>query len=54
MEDAVVPNDENNDEDRLDSYIEPPPQNNFLEIEGVDRMGNETEEREIEGVDSET
>ena len=32
----------------------PPPQNNILEIEGVDRMGNETEEREIEGVDSET
>ena len=29
-----------------------PPQNNILEIEGVDRMGNETEEREIEGVDS--
>ena len=27
---------------------------NILEIEGVDRMGNETNEREIEGVDSET
>ena len=31
-----------------------PPPNNILEIEGVDRMGNETEEREPEGVDSET
>ena len=31
-----------------------PPQNNILEIEGVDRMGNETEEREIERVESET
>ena len=31
-----------------------PPPNNILEIEGVDRMGNETEEREIEGVDYET
>ena len=31
-----------------------PPPNNILEIEGVDRMGNETEEREIEGVGSET
>ena len=26
----------------------------MMEIEVVDRMGNETEEREIEGVDSET
>ena len=25
-----------------------------METEGVERMGNETEEREIEGVDSET
>ena len=31
-----------------------PPPNNILEIERVDRMGNETEEREIEAVDSET
>ena len=31
-----------------------PPLNNILKVEGVDRMGNETEEREIEGVDSET
>ena len=30
------------------------PPNNILVIEGVDRIGNETEEREIEGVDSET
>ena len=53
VEDAVVPNDENNYEDSLASDIDPPP-NNILEIEGVERMGNETEEREIEGVDSET
>ena len=44
MEDAVVPNDENNDEGSLVSDIDPPP-NNILRIEGVDRMGNETEER---------
>ena len=31
-----------------------PPQNNILETEGVERMGNETEESKIEGVDSET
>ena len=31
-----------------------PPPNNILEIEGVGRMGNETEESKIEGVDSET
>ena len=31
-----------------------PPINDILETEGVDIMGNETEEREIEGVDSET
>ena len=37
-----MPNDENNDEDSLASEIEPPP-NNMIEIEGVDRMGNETE-----------
>ena len=53
VEDAVVPNDEKNDEDSLASDIDPPP-NNILEIEGVDRMGNETEEREIEVVDYET
>ena len=53
VEDAFVPNYENNDDDSLSSYIEPP-QNNILEIEGVDRMGNETEEREIEGMYSET
>ena len=53
VEDAVVPNDENNDEDSLAPDIEPP-QKNILEIEGVDRMGNETEEMKIEGVDSET
>ena len=46
MEDTVVPHDENNDEIRLASDIDLP-QNNILEIEGVDRMGNETEEREI-------
>ena len=53
MEDAVVSNDENNDDDSLASDIDPPPKN-IPEIEGVARMGNETEEREIEGVDSET
>ena len=42
--DSVVPNDENKDEDSLASYIDPP-QNNILEIEGVDRIRNETEER---------
>ena len=31
-----------------------PPSKHILEIEGVDRMGNETEEREIEVVESET
>ena len=31
----------------------PPPTKN-LEVEGVARMGNETKEREIEGVNSET
>ena len=50
MEDAVVPNDENNNDDILDSDIYPP--NNILETEGVDRTGNETEEKKIEGVDS--
>ena len=44
VEDAVVPNYENNDEGSLASDINPPP-NNILEIEGVDIMGNETEER---------
>ena len=40
-------------EDSLASGIDPPP-NNIMGIEGVDRMVNETEEREIEGVGSET
>ena len=53
MEDSVVPNDENNDDGSLYSDIDPP-QNNILETEGVGRMGNEAEESEIEGVDSET
>ena len=44
VEDAVVPNDENNDEDSLAPDIDPVP-NNILETEGVDRMGNENEER---------
>ena len=44
VEDAVVPNDENSNEDSLVSDIDLPP-NNILEIEGVDRIGNETEER---------
>ena len=48
-----MPNDENNDEDSLASDIDSP-LNNILEIEVVERMENETEEREIEGVDSET
>ena len=52
MEDAVVTDDEKNDEYSLASDIEPP--KNILEIEGGDRMGNGIEEREIEGVDSET
>ena len=30
------------------------PPHNIMETEGVDRMGNETEERKIEGVDYET
>ena len=34
--------------------LNPLPPNNTTEIEGVDRMGNETEERKIEGVDSNT
>ena len=53
VEYAVVPNAENNDEDSLASYINPPP-NNILVIQGVDRMVNETEERKLEGVYSET
>ena len=44
VEDAFVPNDEKNNDDSLASDIDPPP-NNILEIEGVDRMGNETEEK---------
>ena len=48
-----MPNDEKDDEDSLASDIDPHT-NNIMEIEGVDRMGNETEEREIEGVESET
>ena len=44
VEDSVVPNDENNDDDSLNSDIYTP-RNNILETEGVDRMGNETEER---------
>ena len=47
-----MPNDKNNDGNSLASDIYP--LKKILEIEGVDRMGNETEEREIEGVDYET
>ena len=36
----------------LHKFTTPP--KNILENEGVDGMGNETEETEIEGVDSET
>ena len=50
MEDAVVINDENNNDDSLASDIDPH-QNNIMENEGVDRMGNETEDREIKGVE---
>ena len=41
-----MPNDENNDDNSLASDIDPPllPKH-ILPIEGVDRMGNETEER---------
>ena len=39
-----MPNDAKKDEDSLASDIDPP-QNNILVIEGVDRIGNETEER---------
>ena len=46
VEYAVVKNDENNDDSILASEIDPP-QTNLLEIEGVGRMGNETEERKI-------
>ena len=60
MEDKVVSNDEEtndkiitDNDDSLASEIDPHPKN-ILEIEGVDRMENETEEKEIEGVDSET
>ena len=42
VEDAVVPNDKNNNHNSLASDIDPPP-NNILETEGVDIMGNETE-----------
>ena len=31
-----------------------PPQNEMMEIQGVDGVNNNTEEREIEGVESET
>ena len=48
LEDSVVPNDKKNDEEILDSDIDPP--KNIMETEGVDRMGNETKERKIEGV----
>ena len=44
VEDSVVPNDENNNGNNFASDIDPPP-NNILEIEGVEIMGNETEER---------
>ena len=50
VEDAFVPNDENNDDDSLASDIDPTPKN-IPGIEGLARMGNETEEREIEGAD---
>ena len=52
VEYSVVTNDENNDNNNLASDIEPP--NNILETEGVEKMGNENEERKIEGVDYET
>ena len=42
-----------NDEYSLASDSDPP-LNSIMKIEGVDRKGNETEDREIEGVDSET
>ena len=44
VEDEVVPNDEKNNDNSLASDIDPPP-NTILETEGVDIMGNETEER---------
>ena len=53
MEDAVVPKKENTDDNSLASDIDTRPKN-ILEIEGVDRIGNENEEREIEGVGSDT
>ena len=53
VEYAVLSNDDKNNDNSLASEIYPPP-NNILEVEGADRMGNETEEREIEGVGSET
>ena len=52
MEDAVLPKYEINNDNILASDIEPPPQNKCMEIEGVDVMENEAEERKIEGVDS--
>ena len=38
----------------IQTLTPPPPPNEILETEGVYRMGNKTEEREIEGVESET
>ena len=53
VEDSIMPNDKDTDEaittdydNSLVSYIGPPP-NEILEIEGVDRMENETEESSI-------
>ena len=46
-------NNKNNDDDILASDIDSSP-NNILETEGVDRMVNETEEKEIKGVEFKT
>ena len=53
-----MPNDENandkittDNDESLASDIDPPPKK-LLEIEGVGRVDNETEERKTEGVDS--
>ena len=60
VEYAVFTNDEDtndlittDDDIRLDIDVDPP-KNKIMEIEGVDGVDNETKEREIEGVDSET
>ena len=53
MEDAVVPNDNDDNYESLASDIDPP-QKQILETKVVDRMGVENGKSKIEGVESET